>query len=191
MEAFLYSTGVVTLAEIGDKTQLLSFVLAAKFRKPLPIILGILVATLVNHAAAGGLGAWIASLLSPQVLRWAVGLSFLAMAVWVLIPDRLDEQETKLPPLGVFGTSVVAFFLVEMGDKTQIATVALASHYPALAAVILGTTLGMLLANVPAVYFGERAARLLPLPLLRIATALMFIGLGLAALLGATADLGL
>lgn len=191
MEAFLFSTGVVALAEIGDKTQLLSFVLAAKFRKPLPIILGILVATLANHAAAGALGAWIASLVSPSVLRWAVGLSFLAMAVWVLVPDRLDEKDTKLPAWGVFGTAAFAFFLAEMGDKTQIATVALASHYPSLAAVVLGTTLGMLLANVPAVYFGERAARLLPLPLVRIATALMFIGLGLATLLGAAADLEL
>jgi len=191
MEAFLFSTGVVALAEIGDKTQLLSFVLAAKFRKPLPIILGILVATLINHAAAGGVGAWLASLMSPMILRWGVGLSFLAMAVWVLIPDRLDEEEARLPALGVFGTALFAFFLAEMGDKTQIATVALASHYPALAAVVLGTTLGMLLANVPAVYFGERAARLLPLPLVRTATALMFVGLGLATLLGAAADLGL
>jgi putative Ca2+/H+ antiporter (TMEM165/GDT1 family) len=190
MEAFLFSTGVVALAEIGDKTQLLSFVLAAKFRKPLPIILGILVATLVNHAAAGGLGAWIASLMSPTILRWVVGLSFLAMAVWVLIPDRLDEEDARLPALGVFGTALIAFFLAEMGDKTQIATVALASHYPSLAGVVLGTTLGMLLANVPAVYFGERAARLLPLPLVRTATALLFVGLGLATLLGAAADLG-
>lgn len=190
MEAFLFSTGVVALAEIGDKTQLLSFVLAAKFRKPLPIILGILVATLVNHAAAGALGAWIASLMSPSVLRWAVGLSFLAMAVWVLIPDRLHEKDARLPAWGVFGTAVFAFFLVEMGDKTQIATVALASHYPSFTAVVLGTTLGMLLANIPAVYFGERAARLLPLPLVRIATALMFLGLGLATLLGAATDLG-
>ena len=191
MEGFLFSTGVVALAEIGDKTQLLSIVLAAKFRKPLPIILGILVAPLVNHAAAGGLGAWIGSLLSPMTLRWVVGLSFLAMAVWVLIPDRLDEEDTKLPALGVFSTTVVVFFLAEMGDKTQIATVALASHYPSLAAVVLGTTLGMLLANVPAVYFGERAARLLPLPLVRMATALLFVGLGLATLLGVGADLGL
>jgi putative Ca2+/H+ antiporter (TMEM165/GDT1 family) len=190
MEAFLFSTGVVALAEIGDKTQLLSFVLAAKFRKPLPIILGILVATLVNHAAAGGLGAWIASLMSPTILRWVVGLSFLAMAVWVLIPDRLDEEDARLPALGVFGTALIAFFLAEMGDKTQIATVALASHYPSLAGVVLGTTMGMLLANVPAVYFGERAARLLPLPLVRTATALLFVGLGLATLLGAAADLG-
>ncbi len=191
MEAFLFSTAVVALAEIGDKTQLLSFALAAKFRKPLPIILGILVATLVNHAAAGGVGAWLASLMSPMILRWVVGLSFLAMAVWVLIPDHLDEEEARLPALGVFGTALFAFFLAEMGDKTQIATVALVSHYPSLAAVVLGTTLGMLLVNVPAVYFGERAARLLPLPLVRTATALMFVGLGLATLLGAAADLGL
>ncbi|MGQ9860672.1 MAG: TMEM165/GDT1 family protein [Thiobacillaceae bacterium] len=190
MEAFLFSTGVVALAEIGDKTQLLSFVLAAKFRKPLPIVLGILVATLVNHAAAGALGAWIASLVSPPVLRWAVGLSFLAMAVWVLVPDRLDDKNTRLPAWGVFGTAVIAFFLAEMGDKTQIATVALASHYPSLAAVVLGTTLGMLLANVPAVYFGEQIARLIPLPLVRIVTALMFIGLGLVALLGDISQLG-
>ncbi len=184
MEAFLYSTGVVALAEIGDKTQLLSLVLAAKFRKPLPIILGILLATLINHAVAGGLGAWIASLMSPMLLRWVLGLTFFAMAVWVLIPDRLDEDETKLPAMGVFSASVVAFFLAEMGDKTQIATVALAGHYPSLPAVVLGTTLGMLLANVPVVYFGERAARLLPMAWVRIVTALLFLGLGLIAILG-------
>lgn len=190
MESFLFSTGVVVLAEIGDKTQLLSFVLAAKFRKPLPIVLGILVATLVNHAAAGALGTWIASLVSPTVLRWAVGLSFLTMAVWVLIPDRIDDEDAKLPAWGVFGTTVYAFLLAEMGDKTQIATVTLASHYPSLAAVVFSTTLGMLLANIPAVYFGERIARLLPLQLVHIATALMFIGLGLVALLGDVNQLG-
>lgn len=191
MEAFLVSTGIVALAEFGDKTQLLSFVLAAKFRKPLPIILGILVATLANHAAAGGLGAWVASLLSPLTLRWVLGLSFLAMAVWVLIPDRLEADATRLPAFGVFATTTLAFFMAEMGDKTQIATVALAGHYPTLAAVVLGTTLGMLVANVPAVYFGERVARLLPLRLVRGATALLFTGLGLATLLGAGSGLGL
>lgn len=184
MEAFLFSTGVVALAEIGDKTQLLSFVLAAKFRRPLPIALGILVATLINHASAGAVGAWMASLLSPTVLRWAVGLSFLAMAAWVLVPDRIDAEDTRLPAWGVFGTTVFAFFLAEMGDKTQVATVILASHYSSFAAVVFGTTLGMLLANIPAVYFGERIARLLPLHLVRIAAALMFLGLGLVALLG-------
>lgn len=190
MEALLISTGIVALAEFGDKTQLLSFLLAAKFRKPLPIILGILVATLANHAAAGGLGAWLASLLTPMTLRWVLGLSFLAMAVWMLIPDRLEEDAIRLPTFGIFMTTTLAFFMAEMGDKTQIATVALACHYPALIAVILGTTLGMLVANAPAVYFGDRVARMLPLGLVRISTAAVFAALSVATLLGGGADLG-
>lgn len=191
VEAFLVSTGIVALAEFGDKTQLLAFVLAAKFRRPVPIVLGILVATLANHAAAGGLGAWITSVVAPEVLRWGVGLSFLAMAVWVLIPDKLDTDDTRLLRLGVFGTTLVAFFLAEMADKTQIATVALAAHYPALLAVVAGTTLGMMLANVPAVYLGQRVARRVPLRLMHAVAAVVFALLGIGALLGGGEAFGL
>lgn len=190
MEAFFISTGIVALAEIGDKTQLLAFLLAAKFRKPVPIALGILVATLANHGIAGGLGAWITSLLPPGTLRWVLGLSFIAMAVWVLLPDKLDEEETKLTHLGVFGTTLVAFFLAEMGDKTQVATVALAAHYATLFAVVAGTTLGMMIANVPAVYFGERIARRIPIRLVHAVAALIFAMLGIATLFGAGEQAG-
>ena len=183
MDAFLISTGVVALAEIGDKTQLLSFILAAKFRRPWPICLGILVATLLNHGVAGALGAWITTLLDPQMLRWGLGVSFLAMAAWILVPDRFDESEAKFARLGVFGTTVVAFFLAEMGDKTQIATVALAAQYHAFVAVVLGTTLGMMLANVPVVYLGERMTRLVPMRVVHIVSALVFAVLGVLALL--------
>src|SRR5690349_19686068 len=131
LEALLISTGVVALAEIGDKTQLLAFILAAKFRKPWPIILGILAATLANHAFAGGLGSWITSVVSPRTMRWILGLSFIGMAIWTLIPDKFDERDVKLAHFGVFGTTLIAFFLAEMGDKTQIATVALAAKYHA------------------------------------------------------------
>ncbi len=152
MEAFLVSTGVVALAEIGDKTQLLALVLAAKFRKPVPIILGILVATVVNHAVAGAAGAWISALVGPTAMRWILGLSFIAMAAWTLVPDKYDDDEKTdaAPRFGVFVTTLIAFFLLEMGDKTQIATVALAAKYSSLVAVVAGTTLGMMLANVPA-----------------------------------------
>ncbi|MCZ2096556.1 MAG: TMEM165/GDT1 family protein [Anaerolineae bacterium] len=159
MEAFLVSTGIVALAEIGDKTQLLSFILAAKFRKPWPIVLGILVATIANHAFAGAIGTWITSLMSPETLRWVLGLSFLAMAAWILVPDKFDEKDAKLAHMGVFGTTLVAFFLAEMGDKTQIATVALAAQYQAFVAVVAGTTLGMMIANVPAVVPAVTAIR--------------------------------
>ena len=151
MESFLVSTGIVALAEIGDKTQLLAFILAAKFRRPVPIIVGILLATIANHGFAGALGAWITSLVAPGTLRWVLGLSFVGMAVWTLIPDKFDEEEAKLARFGVFGTTLVAFFLAEMGDKTQVATVALAAQYHAFVPVVLGTTLGMMIANVPAV----------------------------------------
>ena len=184
MDALLISTGVVALAEIGDKTQLLAFLLAAKFRKPVPIVLGILVATLANHALAGGLGAWITTLLSPEILRWVLGLSFLAMAVWILIPDTLDDDETRLVQLGVFGTTTVAFFLAEMGDKTQIATVALAAQYGDFLWVVAGTTLGMLIANVPAVYLGERIAHRMPVKLVHGIAAAIFALLGVAVLAG-------
>jgi putative Ca2+/H+ antiporter (TMEM165/GDT1 family) len=165
LEAFLVSTGIVALAEIGDKTQLLAFILAAKFRKPLPIILGILVSTLANHGFAGALGSWITSLLEPQTLRWILGISFIAMAIWTLIPDKFNEGDAKLARFGVFGTTVVAFFLAEMGDKTQIATVALAAQYNAFFAVVAGTTLGMMIANVPAVLLGDRIAKRMPVRL--------------------------
>jgi putative Ca2+/H+ antiporter (TMEM165/GDT1 family) len=190
MEAFLISTGIVGLAEIGDKTQLLAFVLAAKFRRPLPIVLAIFVATIVNHAFAAAIGAWVTSLLGPDVLRWVLGVSFLAMAAWTLIPDKLDEEDTKLARYGVFLTTLLAFFMAEMGDKTQVATVALAARYHDVYAVVLGTTLGMMLANVPAVYLGDRIAGRVSLRLVHGIAALVFAGLGAATLLGAGAALG-
>lgn len=184
MEAFLVSAGLVALAEMGDKTQLLSLVLAARFRKPWPIALGILVATLVNHALAGAAGAWLTTLLGPQVLRWILAVSFLAMAVWMLVPDKLDEEgDAKAPRLGVFGTTVIAFFLAEMGDKTQVATVMLAARFPDWTAVVAGTTLGMMVANVPAVWFGERVTRIVPIRAVHIVSAIIFVGLAAAALL--------
>lgn len=183
MEAFLISTGIVALAEMGDKTQLLSLVLAARFRKPWPIVLGILVATLANHALAGAAGAWVTTVLSPQVLRWILGASFIAMAVWMLVPDKLDEAGAVPPRFGVFGTTLVAFFLAEMGDKTQVATVMLAAQYDAWAAVVAGTTLGMMLANAPVVWLGERITRLVPLRAVHAVSAFIFLGLGLFALL--------
>jgi Ca2+/H+ antiporter, TMEM165/GDT1 family len=186
MQAFLVSTGIVGLAEIGDKTQLLALVLAARFRKPWPIVLGILVATIANHAMAGALGAWVTTQISPQTMRWILGVSFLAMAVWMLIPDKLEEDDAggKAPRFGVFGTTVFVFFLAEMGDKTQIATVMLAARYDAyLFWVVVGTTLGMMLANAPVVWLGARATRLLPLRVVHIVSALVFAVLGLLALL--------
>lgn len=191
MEAFLISTGIVGLAEIGDKTQLLAFLLAAKFRKPLPIVLAIFVATIANHAFAAAVGAWITSMLGPDVLRWVLGVSFLAMAAWTLIPDKLDEDETKLAKYGVFLTTLIAFFMAEMGDKTQVATVALAARYHDIVSVVLGTTFGMMLANVPAVYLGDRIANRVSLRLVHGIAALVFAVLGVATLLGAGAVLGL
>ena len=166
MEAFLISTSIVALAEMGDKTQLLSLVLAARFRKPWPIVLGIFVATLANHALAGAVGAWVTQLLGPQLLRWVLGASFIAMALWMLIPDKLDDDEGggDAPRWGVFSTTVLAFFLAEMGDKTQIATVMLAAQYSAWAWVVMGTTVGMMLANAPVVWLGERITRRNPEP---------------------------
>lgn len=191
MEAFLVSTGLVTLAEFGDKTQLLAFLLAARFRKPMPIIAGILCATLLNHALAGALGGWLSALAHPDILRWALGLSFIAMAVWMMIPDRMDEDEARIAGgLGIFGATAFAFFLAEMGDKTQIATVALAAHYPSVMAVVIGTTLGMLLANVPAVFIGEKLAGRIPMKLLHGIAALIFAALGIATLLGAGSMFG-
>ena len=191
MTALLVSTGVVALAEIGDKTQLLALLLATRFRRPWPISAGILVATLANHAFAAAVGAWLAQAVGPGTLRWILGLSFLAMAAWTLIPDRLDARRAPPGRLGAFGATLVAFFLVEMGDKTQVATVALAARYDALVVVVLGTTLGMMLANVPVVLLGEAAARALPIRLVHLAAAAVFAGLGLAVLLGLGQGLGL
>lgn len=190
MEAFLISTGIVALAEIGDKTQLLAFILAAKFKKPVPIILGILAATLVNHGFAGALGEWITSLVSPQIMRWILGGSFIAMALWILVPDQFDEGDAKLAKYGVFVTTLIAFFLAEMGDKTQIATIGLAAKYNNLIAVVAGTTFGMMIANVPAVIFGEKIANSIQPKIVHRIAAVIFFVLGVATLLGAGARLG-
>ena len=186
MEAFLVATGIVALAEMGDKTQLLSLVLAARFRKPWPIVLGIFAATVVNHALAGAVGAWVTRALGPDVLRWILGISFIAMAIWMLIPDKLDDEDTpKTSRFGVFGTTLVAFFLAEMGDKTQIATVMLAARFTHdYLWVVVGTTLGMMLANAPVVFLGERIVRKVPIKLVHTISAVIFLGLGLLALFG-------
>jgi Ca2+/H+ antiporter, TMEM165/GDT1 family len=186
-DAFLISAGVVALGEMGDKTQLLALLLAARYRKPWPICLGIFVATLANHAAAGALGAWAAQLIPPSWLRWALGLSFLAVAAWMLVPDNADEIQGKgRGKLGVFGVTVIAFFLAEMGDKTQIATVMLAAKYNALWIVTAGTTLGMMLANVPVVLLGERVIKLIPLHWVHRLSAVVFASMGAWVLLAGT-----
>ena len=181
MEALLFSTSVVALAEMGDKTQLLSFVLAAKLKQRVPIILGIFVATLANHFLAGSVGAWLASLVSPQTLKWTIALSFFAFGAWALKPDKLEEDRA-LARGGVFLTTLVAFFLVEMGDKTQLATVALAARYDQLVAVVMGTTLGMMIANVPAVWMGEALAHRVNMTAMRWVAAALFVLLGVLAL---------
>lgn len=184
MESLLLSTGIVALAEIGDKTQLLSFLLAARYKRPWPIILGIFVATVANHALAGAVGAWITTLIGANALRWILGISFIAMAMWMLVPDKLDGAEAESPRFGVFGATVIAFFLAEMGDKTQVATVALAAQYPsAVAWVVLGTTLGMMIANAPAVLIGDRLAERMPVRLVHGIAAAVFAVLGVATLL--------
>ncbi|MBK8892725.1 TMEM165/GDT1 family protein [Propionivibrio sp.] len=190
MDAFLVSTGIVALAEIGDKTQLLAFILAAKFRKPLQIVLGILVATLVNHSFAGVLGSWITLLLGPVAMRWVLGVSFIAMALWTLIPDKLDEKDASLERFGVFSTTCIAFFLAEMGDKTQVATVALAAQYQSVVQVVAGTTFGMMIANVPAVLLGDQIAGKIPVRAVHGLAALIFAALGVATLLGAGERIG-
>jgi putative Ca2+/H+ antiporter (TMEM165/GDT1 family) len=192
METLLISTGVVALAEIGDKTQLLAFILAARFKKPLPIIAGILVATLLNHGLAGALGAWITSVISASTLRWILGASFIGMAIWTLIPDKIEEEETQVAnQLGVFGATLITFFLAEMGDKTQIATVAMAAKFSNPYMVVAGTTLGMLIADVPAVFVGDRFAAKIPMKLVHSIAAGIFAILGVATLLGAGASMGL
>ena len=191
MESTFVSTGVVALAEIGDKTQLLAFLLAARFKKPLPIIMGILLATIVNHGLAGALGAWITASISPEVLRWVLGLSFIGMAIWTLIPDEIEDDETHVAQrFGVFGATLITFFLAEMGDKTQIATVAMAAHYGTPVLVVIGTTLGMLIADVPAVFVGDKLANKIPMKLVHSIAAGVFAILGIATLLGAGAGLG-
>lgn len=183
MEAFLISTGVVALGEMGDKTQLLALLLATRFKRPLPIILGIFVATIANHALAGAVGNWFASLLGPQWLRWVVGVSFIGMAIWTLIPDEIEDDLAKSRHvLGVFGTTVVAFFLAEMGDKTQLVTVALAARYQELMWVVMGTTLGMMISNVPAVFIGDWLVKKVSLKWVHGIAALIFAGMGVAAL---------
>ena len=186
MEALYISTGVVALAEMGDKTQLLAFILAARFKKPVPIILGILLATIVNHGLAGALGAWITSVISLDTMRWVLGLSFIGMAIWTLIPDKIEEEETQVAQkMGVFGATLVTFFLAEMGDKTQIATVALAAHYAAPLMVVIGTTLGMLIADVPAVFVGNKFAAKIPMKLVHSIAAAIFAIMGVLTLLKA------
>ena len=185
MEAFFVSTGIVALAEMGDKTQLLSLILAARFRKPWPIVWGILVATLVNHGLAGAVGSWVTTQLGPQALRWVLGASFLVMAVWILIPDKLDdEDENTQPRWGVFATTVVAFFIAEMGDKTQVATVMLAAQFQSWFWVVAGTTLGMMLANAPVVWLGDAITRKISLVWVHRVSAVVFAILGALALWG-------
>lgn len=183
MHAFLVSAGIVTLSEMGDKTQLLALLLTTRFRRPVPIIAGIFVATIINHLGAGALGNWLTHMLGIVVLRWIVGLSFLGMAAWVLIPDKLDETTPAVSHHGVFITTVIAFFLAEMGDKTQIATVALAAHYQSLLMVVAGTTLGMMLADVPAVWFGDWIIKRVPIRIVHVTAAIIFAILGVVTLL--------
>ena len=184
MEAFLVSVAVVTLGEIGDKTQLLALVLAVRYRRPWPIVAGILVATLLNHTLAGVVGSWVRAAIPPDVLRWLLALSFFAVAAWALKPDTIDEKAPPATRFGVFGVTVIAFFLAEMGDKTQIATAILAARFDSLVAVVAGTTLGMLIADVPAVFAGKLAADRIPFKAIRIAAVLLFAGLGVWVLVG-------
>lgn len=192
MESLLVSTGVVALAEIGDKTQLLAFILAARFKKPAPIILGILAATIVNHGLAGALGAWITATVSPDILRWVLGVSFIGMAIWTMIPDKIEEEETQVARrFGIFGATLITFFLAEMGDKTQIATIAMAAHYASPLMVVTGTTLGMLIADVPAVFVGDKLASRIRMKLVHSVAAAIFALLGVATLLGGGATFGI
>ncbi|MEK7265967.1 MAG: TMEM165/GDT1 family protein [Pseudomonadota bacterium] len=179
MEAFLTSAGIVALAEIGDKTQLLAIVLAAKFRKPVPIVLGIFVATLLNHAAAAGAGYYVSAFLKGKAFQIAVGAAFVAMAAWALVPDKDDGEAVKKVRGGVFMATAIAFFFVEIGDKTQIATSLLAARFHNIAIVAAGTTLGMMIANIPAVYFGEAVTKIVPLKYVRLAAAAVFAVIGI------------
>lgn len=179
MEAIFTSTLVVALAEVGDKTQLLAILLATRFRRPLPIIFGILFATLANHALAALLGASAATFLDSPIFRYAVGASFIAMAAWTLVPDKLDDDDAPKPRFGAFLTTLVAFFLVEMGDKTQIATIALGAQYHSVIAVTTGTTLGMMIANVPAIFLGHELLKRVDLAKVRMVAAALFLVIGL------------
>jgi Ca2+/H+ antiporter, TMEM165/GDT1 family len=184
IEAWLVSIGIVALAEIGDKTQLLTLVLAARYRKPWPIVAGIFVATLLNHGIAGAVGAWLTKAVGPDAMRWVLGVSFIAMAGWMLVPDKLDEDDAAPRRVGgVFASTAVLFFLVEIGDKTQIATVALAARFDSLLAVVMGTTIGMLLANAPVAFFGEALAKRLPVRTVHVVAAVVFAALGIGVLL--------
>jgi Ca2+/H+ antiporter, TMEM165/GDT1 family len=185
MEAFLVSTAVVAIGEIGDKTQLLALLLAARFKRPIPIVLGILLATLANHSLAGLVGEWVRHAVSPDYLRWGLGISFFAVALWALKPDTMDEELKPMGRYGVFMMTLTTFFIAEIGDKTQLATVMLAAKFPSLVAVVAGTTLGMLIADVPAVFLGQMASHRIPFRAVRIVAALLFAVLGVATLLGA------
>lgn len=192
MDAFWISTGVVALAEMGDKTQLLAFVLATRFKKPIPIIIGIFVATVLNHLLAGAVGAWVSATLHPNTLRWLLGASFIAMAFWTLIPDQIDDQKPPVANrLGVFFATFVTFFLAEMGDKTQVATVMMTVHYADPLWVVAGTTVGMLIADVPAVFLGDRLAHKIPLKLVHSLAAALFAVLGILTFLGVGKVVGL
>jgi putative Ca2+/H+ antiporter (TMEM165/GDT1 family) len=185
MHSLLISTGVVALAEMGDKTQLLAFILAARFKKPIPIVLGILAATIINHSLAGALGAWITSIVNPEMLRWVLGASFVGMAIWTLIPDKIEEEETQVANhLGVFGATFITFFLAEMGDKTQLATIALAAHYTTPFIVVVGTTLGMLIADIPAVFVGNQFSKKISMKLVHSIAAGIFAVMGVLTLFG-------
>lgn len=186
MEAFLVSTLAITIGEIGDKTQLLALLLAARFKRPVPIIVGIFAATVLNHALAGLVGEWIRTLIDPQMMRWILGISFLAIAGWALIPDKVEEEDTNVRgKYGVFVVTFIAFFLAEIGDKTQLATIALAAKFPDLVSVVMGTTLGMLIADVPAVILGKVASPNFPFKLVRMISAGIFAILGVVSISGA------
>ena len=184
MEAFFVTTAVVAISEIGDKTQLLSFMLAARYRRPLPIVLGIVSATVANHALAAATGVWLRGAIDPAVLRWVLGLSFLAIAAWTLVPDEAGEERPAAERYGVFLVTLVAFFLAEMGDKTQVSTLVLAAKYDAVLTVVAASTLGMLCADVPAVFLAAAMPRAIPLKTVRFAAAVVFAVLGVAALAG-------
>jgi len=184
MEAFFISTLAITVGEIGDKTQLLALLLAARFNRPLPILLGILCATLLNHALAGLVGGWVRGVLGPDMLRWLLGISFLLIAGWALIPDKFEEEVKERGHYGVFVITCITFFLAEMGDKTQLATVALAAKYSSLSQVVAGTTLGMMIADTPAVFLGKIASPQFPFHIVRYVSAAIFAALGIAVLLG-------
>lgn len=191
MEAFLIPAGVIALAELGDKSQLLAFLLAAKYRAPLPIIAGIIVAALANHALAGAVGVWLAATITPEIMRWIVGLAFLGVAAWMLLPEKGDTEVVQPPSYGPFIATVLTLFLAEMGDKTQVATMALVAHFQSYLLVIAGTTTGMVIANVPAVYIGDRMSRRLPTRVIGIASAFVFGVLGLLVITGLGEQLGI